>query len=310
MIQFVTLCSGSYWKGFAALVQSIHDNSELALESYQFLVLTNDPLETCPQTWAQNRAETIEIRHSANLDQIVSKAPQKQAHLNDALKKLALIGQSNGDSQMTHILIDCDMICLNSLKGIENIPPFAAAPDSLDTRFDHEQITHYQGDINTGFFTYTPDPKLSQELIQRYNRSPEDYCDTADQQVINTWNETARRIQPISTDWNTMKTIYVHASPTEKAQLNASVKILHFIIQKPWSPVTEIGKWKNQKVYYPLERQWWQHFQRSNFENTSRLQAWLYPTRRLLYAFRKAKKNRFKTKSQRALRKIRQKLPI
>lgn len=266
-LNFVTLCSGTYWMGFAALVESIRINSGIPLQRYQFIVYTNKAVPEFVSQWIENRKETIHIRTSEFLDTITSHVPQEQPNLEEALKKLALLGEGSNDEKSLYCMIDSDMICLNRLDGIFDLPPFAAAPDSMLEPIQTYEASNLTGPINTGFFTYRPSTTLRDRLISIYEANPAAYCKAADQDVINAWLKESTKGQRISTDWNTMKYVFRDRNKRENQTLLKRIKILHFIKTKPWSRIHQTEKFRNQRSLLTIEALWWHHFKASKMED-------------------------------------------
>lgn len=290
-INFVTLCSGEYWMGFAALVESIAQNSELDVASYRFSVYTNRAVDSEVLSWIASRRERIDVLESSDLDLIEVRHPQEQPHLAEALKKVVLIGESVEDADERQVMIDSDMLCLGSLAGIEDLPSFAAAPDALYGFVAQVEPSDQPVDVNTGFVTFVPSVELRDALIAMYNAGPELYCKAADQDLFNALNRERGFMELIGSEWNGLKSVLRDKGRDERAALLGQMRLLHIITEKPWSRVGKVGPYYRQKSLLEVEQLWWRYYSDAGLRDRQGypLRAQLHPYLRFGLSFVRAK---------------------
>ena len=307
-INFIVLCSGSYWMGFAALVESILRNGCLDINNYNFQVYTNDSVPDFVQKWIDNREEKILISSASVLDRVKPRVTQEQQRLTEALRKITLLGEHNKTIEARHILIDADMICIGSIEQLLEFNGFHSAPNSLEKFITVNQDNRANStEINSGFMAFKPSNTICDDLIRIYNAHPQRYTKAADQDVFNEWQRQSGMIQLIGSEWNCLKTVYAKLNKkSEYNQILKKTKILHYILDKPWELPSNPAKLSLQRSQFKLERLWWRYYLTAGMHDPEKYwsRSWLHPFRRLFASWKQSKINRFKTKFRRGLKRL------
>lgn len=260
-ITFVTIASKRYWLGFAALVESIRQNSGLALSNYKFIAYSSEPIPPFLEKWADAREEDIEFRVGCELNDWVSRAPQSLDRLHESFKKIALFGMSDAGTAL-HIFIDSDIICLNSITDIFEFQAFAGVGYLSDHR-SYAPWTQYphQDHINGGLFLFKPSTKDRDSLMSLYNQNPENYTLFADQDLLADWIARGQPVNIMPTEWNCLKGIVVPVSGRLDTGLLKRVKFLHFTGTNPWDNPSDLPL--SEGRFIQIERLWWNYFEAS-----------------------------------------------
>ena len=307
-INFITICSGSYWLGFAALVESIRRNGCLDIDCYNFQVYTNDSVPDFVQKWINSRNEKISICNASVLDRVKPRVPQEQQRLTESLRKITLLGENNKTIETRHILIDADMICIGSIEQLLEFNGFHSAPNSLEKFITIDQNDRIDStEINGGFMVFKPSEKIRDYLIRIYNAHPQRFTKAADQDVFNEWQRQSAMIQLIGSEWNCLKTVYAKLNKrSEYNQILKKTKILHYILDKPWELPDNPAKLSLQRSQFKLERLWWRYYLTAGMHDPEKYwgRSWLHPSRRLFASWKQNKINRFKTKFRRGLKRL------
>lgn len=98
-IIFTSIVTNNFWLGFAALIQSIVENSELTFDEYEFFIICD--VHNAPISWIKNRKEKIHLHPISTLPDIPVLTPQSQGkRMEVALQKLGIfmLPQSNGSA--------------------------------------------------------------------------------------------------------------------------------------------------------------------------------------------------------------------
>jgi len=132
------------------------------------------------------------------------------------------------------VLLDADMVVLQSLDDLFDRPELAASPDFL--RPDH---------FNSGLMVLEPSrPKLAR-MLEALAEAPS--YDGGDQGFLNSffgdWY-TGPGDRRLATWYNLPNFIYqfMHGHPSLRGELEREARIVHYLVQKPWeSPTTVTG---------------------------------------------------------------------
>lgn len=258
-VTFITIASNSYWLGFAALVESIRANSGLQADNYRFIAYSSSEIPDFVSNWANKRSESIEFRVGQELNDFISKSPQKYERLNESIKKIGLIG-IQAEPNTRYVFIDSDIICLNSLSGIYQYKPFAGVPNSQNYFAEINESVDVDH-INGGFFIFEPSIKDRDELFSMYNEEPAKFTRFGDQDLLQAWNQKHNCIQFMPTAWNCQKGIIVPFEGKPKYSLLDTVRLLHFTGENPWEYTSTIKL--NEGRYLKLEKMWWKYYTNS-----------------------------------------------
>lgn len=262
-ITFITIVTKNFWPGFAATVESVLQNSKLLLEEYEYNVYCDDRL--APVEWISSRQERILLRPISDLPAIVELAPQQQgARMSQALQKLSIFSINYESNKM--IYIDCDMICLSSLRELLSIEPIALASDDFD--ISDFSVSVPRGELNTGMLIFKPSQQIYEELLNVYQGNPFAFTSKGDQDVFNEW---AKRVQVciLNSYWNFSKRHQDKVGYTWIKNNLANIKFLHFVNCKPWYKSKDLRTLAECR-YKRLELIWWKYFFASRFSDPIR----------------------------------------
>jgi len=284
-IRFVTIVTDDFWPGAAALLQSISENSGLSHDDYGFKILCD--VDQAPQGWLSERRERIELVPLDSLPSISLLSQQNQgARMENALQKLGVFALPS--EWGTCIYIDCDIICLGSLVGLEMFIPLTAAPDMLFLSEDLDKVdrSHPDFEFNTGLFAFQPDRRIFDELADVYRRRHNERTHKGDQDVFNIWvSEKQMSVRLIGSEWNFGKRYQDLMGAGRCRQLVRRLKLLHFVGVKPWTPNSQVNTFR-ECYYHWMEEIWWDYFERSGFashmdkpprRSTALLRQWVLP---------------------------------
>jgi len=284
-IRFVTIVTQDFWPGLAAFVQSISENSGLAANEYELQIIC--PLDQAPRAWLDSRPETISLLATSEIPSIPILSPLAQGkRMEESLQKLGVFALPEDGE--TRILIDCDMVCLGSLRELLDARPISGTSDHLcgfDTGkkpADMENPT-----INGGFIVFTPSAKAFNELRSVYAKRHGDGLYCADQDVLNLWlQETGQSVHWLGgSEWNFAKRFQDFTGARWAKQRIGQVKLLHFVGVKPWTDNADVKTFR-ECHYRWMEEIWWDYFERSGFaahmqnpprRSTAIMRQWVLP---------------------------------
>ena len=284
MVRFVSIVSPDFWPGFAALAQSLVENSGLNREDYE-LVAICDPA-CAPAKWIASRRERLSVLPISELPAIPVLSAQSQGkRMEQALQKLGVFALP--EEWGTCVYIDSDMVCVNPIIELSVMQPLSAACDFL-SGFGKEPKESSEGstDINTGLMVFSPSQLTFRELVALYNERHAERTHKGDQDIINMWiRETRQPVQRLGSEWNFSKRLQDCAGLSWVKKNLKRIKILHFVGAKPWTPNSEINTVRECR-YGWMERIWWDYFERSGFasymekparRSTALLRQWVLP---------------------------------
>lgn len=236
-------------------MQSMRENSNLSVEGTSFLLVYEDEptdkqkkilRELYPQTSFMPRSE---------LGDLVAHTGQDRLTMHLALKKILLFGLPLDENIC---FVDSDIICINSLEGLDDIGGFSAVLE-IDQQ---KKSTVVQGRamFNTGLFIFRPSAARWKELIEYYNTSKYEFNTLGDQLVINHffYEKYPNEVKALPNEWNVLKRRYLWGSEWFDEK---KIKLLHYVGIKPW----EIDRYNEQFEwrYRTLNQLWWQYFKRT-----------------------------------------------
>jgi hypothetical protein len=279
MIHFVSIVSEDFWPGVAALFQSIQTNSGLSASDYRFTLLC-DP-RTAPTDWLQGTATTADLMPLSALRNIKLLAAQKQGRrMEVALQKCAVFALPPSFGHCVYL--DADMLCVGSLRGIEDMSPLTLTAELPDfTEALTPDVSASPGfECNTGFFVFRPDHRIYEQLHDTYQRRYRECFFKGDQDVINLWLREKRvPYKLLGAEWNFAKR-YVHGFNRQQiSEKCENVRFLHFVGAKPWTSNADINSFRECR-YQWMENIWWDYFESSGFAQhmskpPNRRTAWL-----------------------------------
>lgn len=263
-IRFVTIVTQDFWPGLAALVQSISENSGLATNEYEFQIIC--PLDQAPRAWLDSRPETISLLASSAIPSIPILSPLAQGkRMEESLQKLGVFALP--EDGKTRVLIDCDMVCLGSLRELLDARPISGTSDHL-CGFDTGKTPDVMDNVifNGGLIVFTPSMKAFNELLSVYANRHGDGLYCADQDVLNIWlQETGQSMHWLGgSEWNFAKRFQDFAGRRWAKERIGQVKLLHFVGVKPWTDNADVKTFRECR-YRWMEEIWWDYFERSGF---------------------------------------------
>ena len=263
-IRFVTIVTPDFWPGFAALLQSLTQNAGLGENGFEIVVIC-DKVQA-PEAWLAGRREKITLFPLAELPRIELLSAQNQgARMENAMQKLGVFARP--PEWGTCIYIDCDIICLGSLRGMEEFTPLTAAADMPFFSEDLHNMDRSDPDFefNTGLFVFHSDRRIFDELGDVYRRRHQERTHKGDQDVFNLWVlEKQVPVRLVGSEWNFGKRYQDFLGARRCKTLLPRIKLLHFVGVKPWTPNSEVNTFR-ECHYRWMEEIWWDHFDRSGF---------------------------------------------
>lgn len=284
MLRFVSIVSPDFWPGFAALAQSLVENSGLDREDYELVAICDRAF--APTKWIASRHERIAVLSISKLPEVPVLSTQSQGkRMERAMQKLGVFALPEEGGN--RIYIDSDMICLGSLRELLRTPALAAACEELcgfDTGKNPADL--HDVEINTGLMVFEPSQEAFGELQSVYARRHRERSFKGDQDIVNMWlQETGRPVRRLGSEWNLSKRFQDHTGRRWIKDRIAQAKILHFVGAKPWTPNSEIKTFR-ECHYMWMEAIWWDYFDRSDFarfmkrppsRSTAFLRQWILP---------------------------------
>ena len=284
MIRFVSIVSPDFWPGFAALAQSLVENSGFDRDDYE-LVAICDPA-SAPTKWIASRRERVSVLPISRLPAIPVLSAQSQGkRMEQALQKLGVFALP--EEWGACVYIDSDMVCINPIGELAAMRPLSAACDFLSGfGYEPEESSEKSADINTGLMVFSPSPRTFRELVAVYNERHAEQTHKGDQDIINMWiRETGQAVQRFGSEWNFSKRLQDCAGLSWVKQNVHRIKILHFVGTKPWAPNSEINTARECR-YRWMEEIWWDYFEKSGFathmerppsRSTALVRQWILP---------------------------------
>lgn len=248
----------------AALIKSIEANSLLQRREMR-ITLICDP-SAASVDWLQSRSIEISVFPISELPEVKVLTPQQQGRrMEIALQKCAVFALPSSFGKCTYL--DADMLCVGSLKGLEDISPLTFTAElPLFTRdlplacFEDPTF-----ECNTGCFVFNPNLQIFKELQTTYLSRHCERTLKGDQDVFNMWiRERQEKPRVIGAEWNFAKR-YTHDLGNQWIRSRLSqIKFLHFVGAKPWTPNSEINTVRECR-YRWMEEIWWDYFEKSGF---------------------------------------------
>lgn len=263
MVRLVSIVSPDFWPGFAALAQSLVENSGFDRDDYE-LVAICDPA-SAPTKWIASRRERVSVLPISELPAIPVLSAQSQGkRMEQALQKLGVFALP--EEWGTCVYIDSDMVCINPIGELAVMEPLSAACDFL-SGFGKElkQSSDGNADINTGLMVFSPSAASFRELVTLYNERHAERTHKGDQDIINMWiRETGQPVHRLGSEWNFSKRLQDTTGMQWLKSHIEQIKILHFVGAKPWASNREITTVRECRYQF-LELIWWDYFDRSKF---------------------------------------------
>lgn len=223
MIHFVTLLTNSYVPGFVALVNSMCANSGV---DFRFTVIESG-VGSRPQV-------------PCNVEWIPARGLGTFPHPPSELKRMescydkCLAWRLPFDGPL--IFIDCDIICLRSLEGMEAWDELTAVrkASTISKQPDEDKAYRPSGNYawNSGVFAFRPSEETFNGLVEEaksYTR-PIRY---GDQVILNDYFNSIDKVQYVGFEWNMS---YLVSSQHPQLFRQTPVRLLHFpTAKKPWT---------------------------------------------------------------------------
>ncbi len=229
---FVTVLNESYVPGFLALVKSLKRNAripfrftvilleELAKPSYESIQALGIDVECVPK----HELGTFQFDPALN-------ATEYQKYNYDKILIWLL------DSRETMCFLDADLLCLNSLEGIEEFSPMSVVGETgslgLQPGEDANYRLRHMYPWNSGFMVFQPDRDLFEE-IQAFARTYVKPICLADQVILVDYfgSQSPDAIQFVDAYWN-MGWLVAEMYP-QLFRLE-QIRLLHYYgLPKPW----------------------------------------------------------------------------
>jgi hypothetical protein len=284
VLHLLTIVTDDFWPGFAALLQSLEDNSGLQPHDFKISVVCD--LDKAPQNWLADRRSRVELVSLDVLPSIKVLSPQDQGRrMEGALQKIGLFALP--EEWGSCVFIDSDMVCLGDIRLLRDTKPLAAANDQIRGMGGTREVADRgAADINTGLLVFKPSRKVFEELRTVYAQRHGERTHKGDQDVINMWiDQTGHSVYRLGSEWNFSKRFQDEMGlPWVKKHIN-QVKFLHFVGVKPWTSNGQIRTARECR-YRWLEEIWWDYFDRSELcahidkplrRSSARVRAWVLP---------------------------------
>ncbi len=263
MTRFVSIVTGDFWPGFAALLQSLSENSGLDPSEFEFVAICDT--DTAPREWLKGRFEQVRLLPLHAIPAVPVLSPQSQGkRMENALQKLGIFALPPDWGPCVYI--DVDMICLGPISELAKVPPIAAGSEALsgfDTGVDPEDLADVE--INTGLLVFEPKVGAFEELQDTYRGLHERHRHKGDQDVINAWLlKKGQSVHRLGGEWNFSKRFQDGMGRPWARRRLGQFKILHFVGVKPWTDNARVDTMRECK-YRWMEEIWWDYFERSGF---------------------------------------------
>ncbi len=263
MVRFVSIVTSDFWPGFAALLQSLSENSGLGPGEFEFVAICD--VDRAPHAWLQGRPEQVRLLPLDAIPAVSVLSPQSQGkRMENALQKLGIFALPPEEGRCVYI--DVDMVCLGTIREIAEFPPIAAGSDVLsgfDTGVQREDLA--DAEINTGLLVFEPRQGIFEELRETYRGMHDRQRHKGDQDVINAWlRKTGQPLHRLGAEWNFSKRFQDKTSGSWARPRIGQVKILHFVGVKPWTDNAKVDTIRECR-YRWMEEIWWDYFERSGF---------------------------------------------
>ena len=228
--RFVTTLNDDYVPGFLALLQSMKENAGIA---FRFTVVTISPLSDASlrsiaamgvECEFIPREELGEVRFDESLLRQARRAPN--------INKLLIWRLPYRENCC---FVDADIVCLNSLDGIQALTPLSAAIkdsvlDRRPTRETTQGRTRYEW--NSGVMVFRPDAELFARL-KLHAETQTEKISLGDQTLLNDYfnRHDPSAVQHVDAGWNmAVSTRKNHP----RSFVRDRIRFLHFHAEKPW----------------------------------------------------------------------------
>ncbi|MEM6393902.1 MAG: hypothetical protein AAF797_14110 [Planctomycetota bacterium] len=248
---FATLADPPYLPGVFALLQSIVDHG--GADAPRRLVLVHeDPMPGPAIEGLRRIGFEVDLMARRELGDVPVRTRQVMGRFDYTFKKLLMFGLPVDEKVC---FLDTDMLCLNALDGLAELPHFSAGPDlgSAEPR-DVGGMPM----LNSGMMVFEPGVGFRDEVLSFY-RDADLTFDFGDQQVTSHYfaQHGPERVNLLPPAWNTLKRA-VLAFP-DRVPMDA-VRFLHFVGDKPWQTTAgKLGEWR----YHGMNSLWWESYERS-----------------------------------------------
>ena len=227
-MNIVTVTDDNYWKGTAALFQSVEQNSQLSEVSltavYDNLAKANQEklLAVFPRL---KLISTKELLAEYNL-------PIEKVHRSkqERLKKLSIFGLS---CQSKMLYIDSDVLCLKSLRPLEKFEHFSAC---LNIGKDFPKSIKNRPMFNSGVMIFRPTRYLFDSIL-KFSDKYEFDKNYADQALLNNFfysDNPKTFVSLMSQEFNLPITNKRYNPRLWKYFQASGVALLHYTAVKPW----------------------------------------------------------------------------
>jgi hypothetical protein len=262
MLRLVTIVTPSFWPGFAALLQSLAENGGLSARTEVRWLVICEP-KSAPLAWIASRPENLELFPLQDLPRIELLSEQTQGErMENALQKIGIFALP--ESLGTCVYLDSDMVCLNSVRGLEAISPISAAYDHLQFSGDASRLpTGQSPEYNTGVLVFAPSRKIFEELTNTYQRRHGERSHKGDQDVFFFWSQK-NPVHALGSEWNFSKRHQDWVGREWIKRHLSEIRFLHFVGAKPWTSNAHIKTFR-ECHYRFMEEIWWDYFERSGF---------------------------------------------
>ena len=262
---FCTLADSNYLPGVLALLQSLKDSGDIDDQPFRLFYRDEKFIEARERIEAIGRSvELIDVR---DLGRVEVTTGQSAPRFAAAFDKLLLFKQPVDPQDEKVCYIDCDMLCLGSLRPLLEAEHFSAAPDigmTAERVLDHERK---QIIFNSGLMVFRPAEQLFAEMIAFMKTSGHAFTD-GDQHLLNYFfyrPGAADQVHILHHRFNSLKRLAHHLP--ERFDL-ADTRLLHFVGRKPWQP--DIVHHADERPYMQLYKMWHDVYLRATAAGTLR----------------------------------------
>jgi lipopolysaccharide biosynthesis glycosyltransferase len=246
MIPILTMANLGFVPGVVALLQSLEDNGNLP-NNQKIIIVELEPFTEDIRDRLRDFPFGIDFRDIKEFGQVDDVAPFKwfpctiKEHmsewLNCIIQKLFMFKLTEYPKLLW---IDCDIICLNDITEMYDMPPLSATKDAgieIDRRVP-EFGDNFM--FNTGVMAFEPSLDLFNGIIEYSKEHFPSFAHvrpSGDQTMINAyyWAKQPEAVNIIEQKWNiTWKIIARHPQYFYQLMDN-DPKFLHFVGEKPWN---------------------------------------------------------------------------
>ncbi|MGJ8638595.1 MAG: glycosyltransferase [Opitutaceae bacterium] len=261
-----TVCCGSFWKGFAALVESVRQNSNFQDGTYLYVVYSPEDLPAEFSKWRKTRSEEIVVVDCRDAELQAEVEHLRRERFGPAFLKLNIF--EDEIRAKCSLFLDSDMLCLGDLTSLGTMKRPVAVVDTADyLEVPPTKEDFYKDEMhaNGGFFTFEPNKDTFEKFKEMYAADPAAFP-MSDQDVLKEWDRREDVFDLVGSQWNCIKTSFTKLYGLRS--LPADVKVLHFLATKPWQFAGEVGRWEMNRATIRLEYLWWKYFVESGYSSS------------------------------------------